>query len=155
MNTYFFDTSALVKRYHQEDGTPATDSLFSEPDVRFVISDICIIEFYSAMALKVRTGEIGESSFAMLRKLFAADIRNGIYEVAEFSGAEKTESVNLLLKYGMNRSLKTLDAIQLSIIKSVKYDKIKVVCADEKFCRIILLEGFEAINPMIQECQTS
>jgi len=56
--------------------------------------------------------------------------------------------VNLLLKHGKSNSLKTLDAIQLSVMKSVKHKKIRVVCADEKFCKVILLEGFEILNPM-------
>ncbi|OQX23240.1 MAG: hypothetical protein BWK80_27045 [Desulfobacteraceae bacterium IS3] len=148
MNTYFLDTNALVKRYHQEDGTDMIDRLFSESDAGFVISDIGIIEFYSAIALKVRTGEIDETNFISLRKLFAQDIKNKIYKIAEFTESEKKESVNLLLKHGKSNSLKTLDAIQLSVMKSVKHKKIRVVCADEKFCKVILLEGFEILNPM-------
>jgi len=30
MAAYFFDTSALVKRYHPEAGTPIVDHVFSE-----------------------------------------------------------------------------------------------------------------------------
>ncbi len=148
MNTYFLDTNALVKRYHREEGTDLIDRLFSESDVNFVISDISIIEFYSAIALKVRTGEIDESNFISLRKLFAQDIKNKIYKIAEFAESEKKESVNLLLKHGKNRSLKTLDAIQLAVMKSLKQKRIKAVCADEKFCKVISLEGFEVLNPI-------
>ncbi len=148
MNIYFLDTNAIVKRYHREEGTDLIDRLFSEPDVSFIISDMSIIEFYSAIALKVRTGEIDESNFISLRKLFSQDIKNRIYEIAEFTKSEKRESLNLLLKHGKDNSLKTLDAIQLSIMKSVRNKKIKVVCTDEKFCKVILLEGFEVINPM-------
>ena len=61
MNKYFLDTSALVKRYHREEGSDILDRLFEEPDAKFIISDISIIEFYSAIALKVRTGEIDGS----------------------------------------------------------------------------------------------
>jgi predicted nucleic acid-binding protein len=148
VNTYFLDTNALVKRYHREYGTDWIDRLFSEHDASFIISDISIIEFYSAIALKVRTGEIDEKNFTSLRKLFAQDIKNRIYKVAEFTASEKKESVNLLLKHSKTNSLKTLDAIQLSIMKSLKDKNIRVVCADEKFCRVILLEGFEVINPL-------
>lgn len=124
MNIYFLDTNAIVKRYHREYGTDLIDRLFSEPDVSFIISDMSIIEFYSAIALKVRTGEIDESNFISLRKLFSKDIKNRIYEIAEFTRSEKRESsLNLLLKHGKNNSLKTLDAIQLSIMKSVSSKK--------------------------------
>ena len=150
MSKYFFDTSAIVKRYHREDGSGFIDRLFAEADAEFVISDISIIEFYSALSMKVRVGEINEENFMSLRKLFSQDIKGGLYEVAEFANAEKLESTRLLLKYAKNHSLKTLDAIQLSVVKSVNESEIKaVVCADEKFCKIIALEGFSVINPII------
>ncbi len=114
MSKYFFDTSALVKRYHSEEGSDFIDRLFAETDAEFVISDISIIEFYSALSMKVRIGEIDEENFMSLRKLFSQDIKRGLYEVAEFANDEKLESTRLLLKYAKKHSLKTLDAIQLS-----------------------------------------
>ncbi|RLB78157.1 MAG: hypothetical protein DRH24_14910 [Deltaproteobacteria bacterium] len=149
MSKYFFDTSAVVKRYHLEDGSDLIDKLFAESDAEFVISDISIIEFYSALSLKIRVGEIDEENFMSLRKLFSQDIKRGLYEVAQFTNAEKLESTKLLLKYAKKHSLKTLDAIQLSVVKSVNQAEVKaVVCADEKFCKIITLEGFPVINPI-------
>ena len=44
MKVYFLDTSALVKRYHQERGSEVIDALFAEQDRRIVISDLSIIE---------------------------------------------------------------------------------------------------------------
>ena len=87
MSKYFFDTSAIVKRYHREDGSDLIGRLFAESDAEFVISDISIIEFYSALSLKVRVGEIDEENFMSLRKLFSQDIKRGFYEVAEFTNA--------------------------------------------------------------------
>ncbi len=150
MTKYFFDTSAIVKRYHQEDGSDFIDKLFAEADIEFVISDISIIEFYSALSLKVRVGEIDEENFVSLRKLFSQDIKRELYEVAEFTNSEKLESTKLLLKYAKKHSLKTLDAMQLSVVKTVSQPELKaVVCADEKFCKIIALEGLPVINPII------
>jgi uncharacterized protein len=119
LSKYFFDTSAIVKRYHREDGSDFIDRLFTEADAEFVISDISIIEFYSALSLKVRVGEIDEENFMSLRKLFSQDIKRGIYEVAEFSNAEKLESTKLLLKYAKKHSLKTLDAIPRKVANCV------------------------------------
>ena len=152
MSKYFFDTSAIVKRYHREDGSDLIDTLFAESDAEFVISDISIIEFYSALSLKVRVDEIDEENFMFLRKLFSQDIKRGLYEVAEFTNAEKLESTKLLLKYAKKHSLKTLDAMQLSVMKAVNQPELNaVVCADEKFCKIIALEGFPVINPIIRD----
>jgi uncharacterized protein with PIN domain len=59
----FFDTSALVKRYHREVGTDVVDAAFASKDVTRMISDMTAIECYSAFAKKVRTGEITEEDF--------------------------------------------------------------------------------------------
>jgi len=150
LSKYFLDTSAIVKRYHREDGSDFIDILFEETDVEFVISDISIIEFYSALSLKVRVGEIDEKNFVSLRKLFSEDIKRGLFEVVEFTNSEKLESTKLLLKHAKKHSLKALDAMQLSVMKAVNHPGLKaVVCADEKFCKVIALEGFSVINPII------
>ena len=151
MSKYFLDTSAIVKRYHREDGSDFIDSLFAEAGAEFVISDISIIEFYSALSLKVRAGVIDEENFVSLRKFFSQEIKGGLFEVAEFTDSEKLEATKLLLKYAKKHSLKTLDAIQLSVAKSVYGSGVKaVVCADEKFCKIITFEGFSVINPITE-----
>ena len=55
----------------------------------------------------------------------------------------------LLLKYAKKHSLKTLDAMQLSVMKAINHTELKaVVCADEKFCKVITLDGFSVINPI-------
>ena len=58
-------------------------------------------------------------------------------------------SKKLLLKYAKKHSLKTLDAMQLSVMKAISHTELKaVVCADEKFCKVISLEGFPVTNPI-------
>jgi len=145
---YFLDTSALVKHYHQEEGTDVVEGLFKGSE-RLIISDLSIIEFYSAIGLKVRTKELTAKAFADLRKLFANDLDQGIYEVATFGEREKNMATRLLIQYAPQYVLRSLDAIQLAVIKSKGIKAISaVVCADERFCRIIETEGFKVINPM-------
>ena len=152
MSKYFLDTSAIVKRYHREAGSDIIDRLFAEAGAEFVISDISIIEFYSALSMKIRVGEIDEENFVSLRKLFSQDIKRKLYEVAEFTNAEKLKSIELLLKYAKKHSLKTLDAMQLSVAKTVNQPELKaVICADEKFCKIIALEGLPVNNSTIDD----
>ena len=55
---YFYDTRALDKRYNREAGTDVVDAAFEDKVATRVISDISVIEFYSAFAKKVRMGEI-------------------------------------------------------------------------------------------------
>ena len=54
----FFDTSAAVKHYHAEVGTPKVDALLAEAGARHFLSDLAIVEFHSVMARLVRSGTI-------------------------------------------------------------------------------------------------
>lgn len=146
--TYFLDTSALVKHYHEEEGSEAVEHLFQEPECHLILSDLSIIEFYSAIASKVRTKEIRGKTFTNLRKLFAYDLKQGLYEIVRFREQEKRSAAQLLIRYGPGHALRALDAMQLAVIKSREVGTISaVVCADERFCRIIEVEGFRVIRP--------
>jgi predicted nucleic acid-binding protein len=79
MKTYFLDTSALVKRYHQEVGTDIIDEIFEEEGKVLFISDLSIIEFHSAIALKVRTREISRDAFFHLIGLSGSSLMNSIW----------------------------------------------------------------------------
>jgi predicted nucleic acid-binding protein len=60
--TYFFDTSALVKRYHPEVGSSKVEAIFREHNRRIVMSRLTVVELQSAFALKIRTGQMNERS---------------------------------------------------------------------------------------------
>jgi len=148
MKTYFLDTSALVKRYHQEVGTDIIDEIFGEEGKVLFISDLSIIEFHSAIALKVRTREISRDAFFHLIGLFSNELDMGLYQIKRIDEEEKQESVKLLTKYGFDYALRTLDSLQLAAMESVGKEKLDwVVCADARFCELIRLGGFHVINP--------
>ncbi len=148
MKTYFLDTSALVKRYHREVGTDVIDKIFKGEDKELFISDLSIIEFHSAIALKVRTEEITRDAFSHLVGLFSNELNTQLYRVKQINGEEKREAVKLLIKYGFDYALRTMDSLQLAAMKSTGKGKVDwVVCADARFCKIIRLEGFQVINP--------
>lgn len=56
MARYFFDTSALIKRYHAESGTPEVRRLITEPGAECVISRLATVEVLSGFAGKVAPG---------------------------------------------------------------------------------------------------
>ena len=148
MKTYFLDTSALVKRYHQEVGTDIIDEIFGEEGKVLFISDLSIIEFHSAIALKVRTREISRDAFFHLIGLFSNELDMGLYQIRRIDEEEKQEAVKLLTNYGFDYALRTLDSLQLAAMESVGKEKLDwVVCADARFCEIIRLDGFHVINP--------
>ncbi len=55
---YFFDTSALVKLYHQEGGTEQVEEIFRQVETPIIISELAIVELHTTLARKVRMGDI-------------------------------------------------------------------------------------------------
>lgn len=147
---YFLDTSALVKRYHREAGTDVVDAAFEDKDATRVISDISVIEFYSAFAKKVRMGEITKEDFRDTVKELAGNIQSGVVQLAFFGESENKVAAALIEKYGLSRSLRTLDAMQLQVMKRLGAQVIThVYCADRPFAPLVEEEGFSVINPEV------
>lgn len=44
--SFYLDTSALIKLYHQEVGTGRMDDLFAQQDNILIISELAVVEFY-------------------------------------------------------------------------------------------------------------
>jgi hypothetical protein len=116
MPDYSFDTSALGKNYHNEVGTPKVEQLLREPGARHFISRLSVIEIQSVFAGKVRTGVISESDFRTLRRRFLTDVARRRLDVVRMSGFHYQEAERLIRKHAMSYSLRTLDAIQLSVV---------------------------------------
>jgi predicted nucleic acid-binding protein len=72
---YMVDTSALVKYYHPEAGSSQVIAIAHDPDNTLFISRIGFVEIHSALAQKVRTGEIQEATFQQSLRRFYADLR--------------------------------------------------------------------------------
>ena len=55
MDYFYFDTSALAKRYAPEAGSEKVDSIITDKDNVIVIGNIAITEIYSALSKKYET----------------------------------------------------------------------------------------------------
>ena len=144
----FFDTSALVKRYHREVGTDVVDAAFADNDAIRMISDMGVIEFCSAFAKKVRAGEITEEDFRETIKEIAEDIQIGAIRLTYFGDSDKREAAALIEKHGLSKNLRTLDAIQLAVMKRLGPQVLRqVYCADRPFAALMRAEGFSVIDP--------
>jgi predicted nucleic acid-binding protein len=56
--SFFLDSSALIKLYHEEPGTERVEEIFATSETSLVVSELAAVELQSALARKVRTGEI-------------------------------------------------------------------------------------------------
>jgi predicted nucleic acid-binding protein len=151
MGQYYFDTSALVKRYRPERGTADVDRLISERGSSFCISRLTIIETVSALALKVRSRALSIDVYAAIRKMFLSEVVEGTLQVARLLVTHYRNAERLVDQHGTTRRIRTLDALQLSIALDL-YEKDVIdhfVGADEVLCEIASLEGLRFVNPAL------
>jgi predicted nucleic acid-binding protein len=147
----FFDTSAAVKHYHAETGSAKVDALLAEAGARHFLSDLAIVEFHSVLARLVRTGAITVATFNLARGRFLADIAGGLWQVVPLAAAHFHHAQQLLLRHGLTRRLRTLDAIQLAAALAAHAGTPldAFVCADVNLGSIATAEGLTVINPEV------
>ena len=73
------------------------------------------METQSAFATKVRTLQIGASQARALFDLMLVDISSGVLELIEVAPAHFVAAASLVWKYGFERRMRTLDAIQMAV----------------------------------------
>src|SRR5215510_12743171 len=116
--SYFLDTSAIAKLYHQEPGSDVVENLASSPTTRLWIAELTHVEFYSVCLRKVREGQLTEEKLQTVLDCFTDDIRNR-FQVVPLNRSMVEQAITLLLRYGKHESLRTLDAFQLAAAQAV------------------------------------
>jgi predicted nucleic acid-binding protein len=146
---YFLDTSALAKLYRKEIGSDLVDRVVAEPDSRRFISRFTILEMESVLALKFRTGEIDERSMLIARRRLEADLGSRRLLLATVSDDHLRGARQLLIDHGRTEALRGPDALQLSVALGLKRAGLVsvFVAADQKLCRVAIIEGFTTLNP--------
>jgi uncharacterized protein len=109
---FFFDTSGLVKLYHEETGTEKLTEIIALENPVIVISDIAVVEMISALAKKVRTVEIDPPSFKEAVLAFESDLSD--FHVVAVESKVMARASDLLKTIGLKYALKTLDSLQLA-----------------------------------------
>jgi predicted nucleic acid-binding protein len=139
---YFFDTSALVKRYHRESGSDRINAIFDDQGNVLIISELAIVEVASALQRKRNRGEITVQAMndamaqfdnAVLNDLIVTGFRSGFIQQAR----------NLVRQHG----LRTLDALQLTAALEFSALAPVFVCADGGLCWAASNVGLAVLNP--------
>jgi len=149
MSHHFLDTSAIVKHYHPEIGTPKVDRLWADAGAKLFVSRLTVVETVSVFAKKVRTGAISAADFGLLRKRFFADLRNRRPLIVRMLVRHFQEADRLLQQHGQAHSLYTLDALQLAVALDLLRQGLldDLVAADRPMLTIAALEGLSVTNP--------
>ncbi len=142
----FFDTSALIKYFHVEEGTEQVTTLINDPNHEVWILELTRIEFISALYRKYRAHIINNNQLKLAIEGFEAEY--SAFHVELLNQAIAVEAEYLLKKYGKTEGLRTLDALHFAAFRLIaEKEDWYFVAADEVLCHTVQLEGFNVINP--------
>ena len=146
---FYFDSSAIVKRYVPETGSSWLKELFTNPNDVFIIAQIGIVEVATAFARKVREGAITTKEHQNLLDAFLVDC-NQEYQIQALNNAIIKTAIQII----KNRQLRAYDVIQLStalsineVLRADKLPGLTFVCADDSLIKAAQSEGLHADNP--------
>jgi predicted nucleic acid-binding protein len=143
---YYFDTSALIKHYLDEIGTPLINSLLYEQSNDLAIVSVTMAEAFAAITRRIRGGEL---TYGTVEK---------VLEVARTEFEEKfiVLATTLVVVYramalSQTHALRGYDAIQLAAAlefqNGIGKKKVTFVCADDELNRTAAREGLSILNP--------
>lgn len=141
MSYYYFDTSALAKRYIHETGTEEVQRIFSRRDT-FATSILAWAEFQALTARLVREGYLTKKQAPQLLKQFAQD-----YEalmVVSLTAEINARITQLVVRH----PLRGADAIHLASATLLAESlSLVFVCSDLRLLHAAESVGLKVLNP--------
>jgi predicted nucleic acid-binding protein len=142
----FFDTSALVKFFHKEEGTQKVTELINNENNVIWISDLASLEFYSAVFRRFRNKEIDEDELEAAISGFEEQIAS--FNVESLGDVIIEEANSLLKEYGKGYGLRALDALHLGAFSLICDDDWVFVTSDTNLGNILENIGYKTIDPL-------
>jgi predicted nucleic acid-binding protein len=146
LSVVFADTSALVKRYVPEIGSPWVENWFAPGQNTIVaISELALLEFFSALARRLREGSVAPAIASQLQNDMLLHARD-VYLIVRLESRIIDKAKSLVFAH----PIRSLDAIHLvSAQESISYlgTTPTFVSADVRLLAAAALEGFPTDNP--------
>lgn len=150
MTTYYADTSALVKRYVDEEGSAwLRATLDAQPSPSIVVVHLLLVEVTSALTRRVREGVLIPTEYTQIQHAFRRDCLNE-YEIVVAVG-EVIDQANRLLEA---RPLRAYDAVHLAAavvtneqLLANELAPLTFLCADDRLNDTASAMGLAVDNP--------
>lgn len=150
VKAYFFDTSALVKRYVNERGSRWVQSITaSTTRNKIIVARITWVEVLSALARLQREGKLTPLDMATAILTFRHDWDTQ-YQVVELDQTLTLNAGQLVQRY----TLRAYDSVQLASALKLKpafakatLASLTFVCADKRLLKVAQAEGLLTENP--------
>ena len=147
---YFFDSSAIVKRYITEIGSAWVKTMVkSQPKKNLYLSLVTGAEATAAFAKRHRSGDISTADYNTTRRVFQNHFKRR-YTLLKVTKYVIQRAMDLIHAH----PLRGFDAIQLATALVLEDDLkrsglpgITFVCADNNLCNAAKAEGLTTDNP--------
>lgn len=141
---FFLDTSALVKLYHQEEGSDIVAEIFRKK-YPLVISELSKVEFLSTATKKFRMREITAKALKSLKVEFLADCSE-TFVVIPMASSIMDGAIDFIEKHGKSGHIFSLDAVQVASFLMVAEDDATFVCADRRLTSLVKKLGYNVVE---------
>jgi predicted nucleic acid-binding protein len=148
----FWDASAVVKAYVDEDGTPNVKSSLAVPGVRGYVSDLVLLEVLTTFGKKRRTGSIHGRQFRRLVSAFNDNFprRFGLMTV---DSAISDDARSLAEKHYTSPA-SAMDLLHLAAARRLaqlhRHLPVVLVGCDQPLLDVAAREGIDTYNPEVQ-----
>ena len=146
MENFYLDTSALMKRYIDEEGTERVLELTEDSTgVQIIILDITPLEARSALRRRQREGDVSEAEAYEILNQIESDVSSS-FLVQPSTSAVIEDGARLIDRH----ALRAYDALQLAgclVTGEQVPGPLTFVCADERLCAAAAQEGLEVLDP--------
>jgi predicted nucleic acid-binding protein len=153
MSTYFFDASALVKRYMPEQGSSWVRTQMAPTNgYDIVIAQITPVEFYSALARQFHDGHIDLERLQAFRRLFMYHTHQQ-YLVIGLTDVIVNTAMNLQERYRLRAydAVQLASAVELQARLTASGQTSTFVVADIQLLQAATAEGLTTHNPIDTE----
>lgn len=139
MNLYF-DTSALVKYFHNENGTDVvTELIHNEVNICWIL-EIAHLELSSAVYRRYRNNEINDEQLATTLSGFKKESLR--FNIEPLNNLTVKEALELMNQFGKSYGLKTLDSLHIASFTLIANNDWKMVSSDKVMCTIVKELGY-------------
>lgn len=144
MPYYYFDSTALVKRYSMERGTRIVNKLMVKRGKVAVLPAWTVTDFYSVLSNRAQAGEITRDDCYSVIYKFEIESQQGLYQFLTPTMQTYLATKELALEYPFLRSSQVL---HLALALELKPLRLTVVSADTQLLTASRSAGLHIINP--------
>lgn len=149
MPLFFWDASALAKRYALETGSAVVDAIFASVSRSAMLSTtLNYVETFSILLRRLNSSALDRLTFNTAVSLLQTEIiQDPDFVLLSVSDADIMNSLTFMAAHNLNATDSILLATLQSYLQSLGRTDCVVVSSDKRLLRAAVSEGYRTINP--------